>query len=99
MLLLATVLKGLVEVLLLSFVAQGILHLFAGASRARNPVYQIFVTVNRPVWKATRFMTPRFIVDQHVAFVSFFFLCLLWFALLLAKVHFYIEATRAGTGG
>jgi hypothetical protein len=95
-LLVVTVLKGLVEVLLLCHLAQGVLAIFAGSRRDTNPIYQLFLTVNRPVWKVTRLITPRFIVDPHVAFVSFFFLGLAWFALLLAKVHFYLEATRAG---
>ncbi|MEO5693290.1 MAG: hypothetical protein ABIQ72_09215 [Usitatibacter sp.] len=96
MLLAVVVLKGLVEVLLLTFVAQGILHLFAGSTRDRNIVYKVFVIINRPIWKATRFITPRFIVDAHVGFVSFFFLVLAWLVLVMAKVHFYLEAAKAG---
>ena len=95
MLLAVTVLKGLAEVLLLSFFAQGVLHVFAGGTRDRNPVYQLFVVINKPVWKATRLATPRFIVDAHIGFVSFFLLGVAWFALLLAKVHFYLEAAKA----
>ncbi len=91
MLLAAIILKGLTEVLLLSHVAQGILFLFAGATRDKNFVYRIFAIVNRPVWKATRFITPRFIVDAHIGFVSFFFLSVLWAALVLAKVYFYVH--------
>lgn len=93
MLLATIILKGLVEVLLLCFLAQGILFVFAGATRDQNIVYKLFVTVNRPVWKATRFVTPRFIVDAHVGFVSFFFLSVLWGALVLAKVYFYLQVT------
>lgn len=96
MLTLVIVLKGLAEVLLLALVAQGILYLFAGATRERNLVYQVFAIVTRPVLKATRFVTPRFIVDAHLGFVSFFLLAVVWFALVLAKVHFYLEAARAG---
>jgi hypothetical protein len=93
MLLATIILKGLIEVLLLSHIAQGILFLFAGATRDRNIVYKIFVTVNRPIWRATRFVTPRFIVDGHVAFVSFFYLCVLWVVVLAAKVHYFLQAT------
>lgn len=92
------VLKGLVEVLLLSFAAQGLLHALAGAMRERNVVYQIFATINRPVWKATRFITPRFIVDAHVGFVSFFLLGVLWAGLVLAKVHFYLQQAGPPAG-
>ncbi len=95
MLLLVIILKGLAEVLLLSLVAQGIMYVFAGATRERNVVYQIFATVNRPLWKVTRFLTPRFIVDPHVGFVSLFLLAVVWFVLVLAKVHYYLEAGKA----
>lgn len=96
MLLAVVVLKGLVEVLLLTFIAQGILHVFAGSNRDSNIVYNVFVIINRPVWKATRFITPRFIVDAHVGFVSFFILVLAWLLLVVAKVHLYLEAAKAG---
>lgn len=98
MLTVVIVLKGLAELLLLSFAAQGLLYALAGAMRSRNMVYQIFATVNRPVWKATRFITPRFIVDAHVGFVSFFLLAVAWFALLLAKVHFYTQQAGGPAG-
>ncbi len=93
MLLAVIILKGVAEVVLFCHVAQAILFLFAGATRDRNIVYRIFATVNRPVWKAARFVTPRFIVDAHIGFVSFFFLSVLWAVLVLAKVYFYLQVT------
>jgi hypothetical protein len=93
MLLAVIILKGVVEVVLFCHVAQGILFLFAGAMRDRNIVYKVFATVNKPVWKATRFITPRFIVDAHIGFVSFFFLSVFWAGLVLAKVYFYLQVT------
>ncbi|QJR14426.1 hypothetical protein [Usitatibacter palustris] len=93
MLLTVIILKGLVELLALTHVAQAILFIFAGATRDRNVVYKIFVTVNRPIWKATRFITPRFIVDAHVGFVSFFLLSVFWAALVVAKVYLVLQAT------
>ncbi len=89
------VLKGLVEVVLFSHIAQAILFLFAGATRERNIVYQVFATVNRPVWRATRFITPRFIVDPHIGFVSFFLLAVLWVGLVLAKAYFHLQLKGA----
>jgi hypothetical protein len=47
------------------------------------------------VRKATRFITPRLIVDAHLGFVSFFLLAVLWVALLLAKVHYYLALNPA----
>jgi hypothetical protein len=92
MLLAVIILKGIVEVVLFCLLAQGILFLFAGVTRDKNIVYRIFATVTRPIWKATRWVTPRFIVDAHVGFVSFFFLSVLWAVLVLAKIHYYLQA-------
>jgi hypothetical protein len=88
MLLLAIILKGMVELLLLVLLGQGLLYVFAGAGRRNNIVYRMFATVTGPVMKATRFVTPRFIVDQHIGLVAFFLLCILWIAALALKVHF-----------
>ena len=87
MLLFATVLKGLVELLLLVMLGQGILFILAGVQRHQNLIYRMFATVTAPVMKAARFVTPRFIVDQHIGLVAFFLLLLLWVAALALKVR------------
>lgn len=94
MLLAAVIFKGLVEVALLVMVGQGILFVFAGSSRHQNLVYRMFATVTQPLMKAARYITPRFIVDQHIGFVAFLLLAVLWVVALALKVHFYI-----GPGG
>jgi hypothetical protein len=96
MLLAATILKGMVELLLMVMLGQGLLFVLAGASRERNAVYRMFATVTQPVMKVTRAITPRFIVDQHIGFVAFFLLVATWFAALALKVHFYTQAVRGG---
>ncbi len=89
------VFKALVEVALLSMLAQGVLHLFAGARREDNLMYRLFAVVNRPVLRATRAITPRLIVDQHVGFVAFLLLMVVWVGLVAAKVHFFLaQAAR-----
>ena len=95
MLLAAIILKGLVEVVLIVMLGQAILFVFAGASRQQNVVYRMFATVTAPIMKAARFITPRFIVDQHIGFVAFFLLIVLWVCALALKVHFYLEAGGA----
>jgi ABC-type uncharacterized transport system permease subunit len=97
MLFLVTALKALAEVSLLALLAQGVLHLFAGAARDRNPIYGLFATVNRPVLRATRFVAPRFVADPHIGLLAFFLVLVLWFALVLAKVHYYLaQGVRPG---
>ena len=91
MLLAAIILKGLIEVALLVMVGQGILFVFAGSSRHQNLFYRMFVTVTQPIMKATRSLTPRFIVDQHIGLVAFFVLLVLWVVTLALKVHFFVE--------
>lgn len=96
MLLVAIILKALIEVALLVMVGQGILFVFAGASRHQNLVYRMFATVTQPIMKATRFVTPRFIVDQHIGLVAFFLLLVLWVLALALKVHFFVaQGARA----
>lgn len=87
MLLAAIILKGLVELLILVMLGQGLLFVLAGATRHQNVVYRMFATVTAPVMKAARFVTPRFIVDQHIGFVAFFLLVVLWVAALALKVQ------------
>ena len=91
MLLAAIIFKALVEVALLVMIGQGLLFVLAGASRHQNLVYRVFATVTQPLMKVTRFVTPRFIVDQHIGLVAFFLLVVLWFVALALKVHFFIE--------
>jgi len=87
MLFVATVLKALIEVALLALIGQGVLYIFAGAGRNENLIYRMFATVTRPVMRAARFITPRFVVDQHIGFVAFFLLVVLWIAALALKVQ------------
>lgn len=90
MLLAAIILKGLVEVALLVMLGQGILFVFAGANRHQNLVYRMFATVTQPIMQATRFITPRFVVDQHIWLVALFMLMVLWVVALALKVHFVL---------
>ena len=87
MLLFATVLKGLVEVMLLVLFGQGVLFILAGGTRHDNMFYKVFVTVTKPIFRVTRAITPRFIVDQHIGFVAFFLLAVLWVGALALKVY------------
>jgi hypothetical protein len=93
-LLAAIILKAIVELLILVMLGQGLLFVLAGPTRHQNLVYRMFATVTQPIMKATRFITPRFIVDQHIGFVAFFLLAVLWFVALALKVHFFVQAAR-----
>ena len=94
MFLFATVVKGLVEVALIVMLGQGLLYLFAGQRRQENLIYRAFAVVTAPIMKATRFVTPRFIVDQHIGYVAFFLLVVLWVLALALKVHSVLQAAK-----
>jgi hypothetical protein len=87
MLLAAIILKALVEVALIAMIGQGVLYIFAGAGRHQNLMYRLLATVTRPAFKVARFITPRFVLDQHIGFVAFFLLVVLWIVALALKVQ------------
>jgi hypothetical protein len=87
MLLLVMILKAMTEIALCAFLGQGILYLFAGAKRDSNFAYTTFKMLTSPVTKVTRFIAPRFILDQHIGFLAFFLLMVAWVALTIAKIN------------
>ncbi len=87
MLQLVIILKALSEVALFAFLGQGILYLLAGAKRETNFVYTTFRLLTSPVTKLTRFIAPRFILDQHIALLAFFLLMVFWLALTITKIR------------
>ena len=97
MLLLAIVLKGLAELLLLVMLGQGILFVLAGTGRHTNLVYRMFATVTSPIMKAARAITPRLIVDQHIWLVALFLVIAAWVLALALKVHYVVQATGAAS--
>ena len=84
------IVKALVEVALFAFVGQGILYVFAGAKREQNFVYTTFKMLTSPVTKFTRLIAPRFIVDQHIAFLAFFLLMIVWAGVTIAKIKLVV---------
>ena len=80
-----SILRALVEVAGMFLLAQGILFVLAGGTRDKNIVYQLFRIITRPVVQATRFITPKVIVDKHIPFVAFFVLFWLWILLAYVK--------------
>ena len=85
------ILKALTEVAGVAFLGQGILWVLAGAKRDQNLVYGIFKTLTSPVMKATRALTPRVILDQHIGLVAFFLLIVLWLGLTVMKIRIFVE--------
>ena len=78
---LLSILFALVQVALYLFVGRGAMYVLAGAVREQNFVYQLFKKGTEPLVKATRIITPRFVIDRHLPFVTF--ILLMWIGLLL----------------
>ena len=84
-LLLLSILRALVEVTGFIMLGQAILFVLAGKARHQNFVYQMFAIVTKPVIKLTRFITPRFVRDDHIPIAAFLLLVWLWLGLAVAK--------------
>lgn len=84
-LLLLSIVRALVEVAGYSLLGQGILAIFAGRKRHENFVYRLLQIVTAPVVRVVRAITPRFVLDSHIPFVTFFLLFWLWLGLAFAK--------------
>ena len=87
------ILKALTEVAGVAMMGQGLLYVLAGAKRDQNPIYAIFKTLTSPVMKATRWITPRIVLDQHLGLVAFLLLVILWFGLTVMKIRIVLANT------
>jgi len=85
------ILKALTEVAGVAMIGQGVLWVLAGAKREQNAIYGIFKTLTLPVMKATRWITPRVVLDQHIGLVAFFLLMVVWLVLTAMKIRIYLE--------
>ena len=84
-------LKALVEVAMFAFIGQGILWILAGAKREGNWVYGILKKLTKPVFKVARWISPRFILDQHLWLVVLFLLVVTWVAVTMWKVSLVLR--------
>jgi hypothetical protein len=89
------ILKALAEVAAVGMLGQGLLYVLAGQRREQNLVYQLFKTITSPVMRATRFITPRIVLDRHIWLVSLLLLAMLWLALTVLKISMVIEGAAA----
>ena len=92
---LIVVLKALAEVAGVGMLGQGLLYVFAGARRDQNAVYNLFKVITSPVMRATRAITPRIVLDQHVGLVAFFLLIVVWLVLTAIKIKLVLDSAAA----
>lgn len=91
------ILKALTEVAGVAMMGQGVLWVIAGAKRDQNFVYGLFKTLTSPVMKATRAITPRIVLDQHIGLVAFFLLIVIWLVLTAFKIKIVMENMPAAS--
>jgi hypothetical protein len=89
------ILKALTEVAGVAMIGQGVLWVLAGAKREQNAIYGIFKTLTSPIMNATRWITPRVVLDQHIGLVAFFLLIVLWLGLTVMKIKIVLENAPA----
>ena len=87
MLLLVSIVKLLCEVALLGLAGRWLLGLLAGDKREANFFYKALEAMTKPFVSATRFITPKAIIDRHVPFVAFLLLGFIWIISLIEKVR------------
>lgn len=87
-------LRVLVEICLFALIGQGVLAVLPGVDRERNVFYLILKTIASPGWRVARWVSPRFVLDQHVGWVALFLLVVLWIGLAVAKQ--IVGAVEAG---
>jgi hypothetical protein len=84
-LLLVSIAITLVQVAGYALLGQGVLALLVGPRRRQNLFYRVLETVASPAVKAMRWISPRFILDQHLPVLTFF--VLVWVGLLLVRAR------------
>lgn len=94
---LIVVLKALAEVAGVGMLGQGVLYVLAGAKRDQNAVYNLFKIITSPLMKATRTITPRIVLDQHIGLVAFFLLIVLWLALTAFKIKLVLDSASVAS--
>jgi hypothetical protein len=91
MLFVVSTIKLVAEVALLAFAGQFILGLLAGAKRESNFIWRLFDVLTKPFVRATRAITPKFVLDRHVPLAAFVMLVSVWILATLAKVNVCLQ--------
>ena len=91
------ILKALTEVAGVAFLGQGVLWVLAGAKRDQNLVYRLFKILTSPVMKATRWITPRVVLDRHLWLVALFLLMVLWLGLTAMKIKMVLDSASSAS--
>jgi hypothetical protein len=81
-LLLVVMVKALAELAFMFLLGRGMLYVLAGSKREGNIFYQILRIVTDPVFRAARWISPRFVLDAHIPFVAVALVAWIWLAIV-----------------
>lgn len=88
------IVKAIVEIALMFFLARGLLVLFFLPARHKlegNFVYQLFVKGTQPFVSVMRHVTPKFVLDRHLPYAAFGILLACWLGLAIGKLQLCAE--------
>lgn len=80
----------------MALLGQGVLAVLAGARRDSNFFYQLLKVLTRPFVATARFIAPRQVADQHVGFVAFFLIAVLWAIVTFEKINYCVSNQMVG---
>ena len=78
---LVSILFAVVQVAIYLLIGRGAMYLLGGAAREQYFIYQLCQKATEPLVRVPRIITPRFVIDRHVPFVTF--ILLVWIGLML----------------
>lgn len=96
MLQILNILQLILYIGLLAMLGQGLLFVLAGQKRDTNLFYQLFQVLNRPWTGLAKWVAPAQVAPQHVPWVAFFILSVLYLAVTLAKIEHCISVAMQG---
>lgn len=88
--------KLICEIAGMALLGQGLLYVLAGSRRDTNFFYQLLKAVTNPFTWLARRVTPRMVSDQHVPFVAFFIVLLLWVVVTVEKIRYCVSVEMVG---
>jgi hypothetical protein len=86
MLLTVVVLKSLIELSLMFIVGRFVLGLLAGVKRQTNVFWQLLDVAAKPTLWFTRWVSPKFILDQHIPLATASWLLVAWVLVVKLKI-------------
>ena len=91
MLLMVMTVKLVAEIALMALRSQWVLGLLAGAKRETNMFYKLLQVITSPFVKATRLISPQFVLDRHVPLGAFLLLTVVWFVAAITKINLCLQ--------